>query len=277
MHRHKPKQGQPSRSYVASHLPSHLPSHHHLPLRRYIYRLHHLDHTTTTAMCRHMIAYHNCGHTHQWFARCIEPKKSNTPACNMPQFPVEEYQEGFPCPVCAAQRTAETRDLLDRGRRTAAASQTRSIKREEREGSHLPGQAPVHSQQDGRYHHMPDAGEAFGAPTGDISGLMHNVPENNTQRVVFSPQMPWVPPSSRHAEIVRQVESSSPAQTTDVASIQSWSATSVDEYSRPASESTPQLQYPSNTPLQASQMPPGQEGFSPEDMELVRRLRQPEP
>lgn len=161
-------------------------------------------------MCCHMRSNHSCGHQHAWFARCFAAKRNNTHTCNMQNFPTWQHSERFPCPDCMTQRRTETQELLDtKGRKpsTAPKFSSQHVKLEYSEQS-LPGQTPVQNFQPQL------AGALTFATTGSIAGqlpTMANKALYQTQPSTFSSQMPWMPPSSRHAEIVGQLESSSPS------------------------------------------------------------------
>lgn len=151
-----------------------------------------------------MRSNHNCGHQHAWFARCFAAKRNNTHTCNMQNFPTWQHSERFPCPDCMTQRRTETQELLDtKGRKPSAAPRPdfKQIKLEYSDVP-LPGQTPVQNFQPQLAHAQTLA------TTGSIAGQLPTMANRalfHTYPTAFSPSMPWMPPSSRHAEIVGQL------------------------------------------------------------------------
>lgn len=63
-------------------------------------------------MCSFMVAYHNCNHYHEWFARCSIAKERQAQVCGMTSFPTWRYPEQFPCQACRQERSQEIAILL---------------------------------------------------------------------------------------------------------------------------------------------------------------------
>lgn len=63
-------------------------------------------------MCSFMVAYHNCNHYYEWFARCSIAKERQAQVCGMTSFPTWRYPEQFPCQACRQKRSQEIATLL---------------------------------------------------------------------------------------------------------------------------------------------------------------------
>jgi hypothetical protein len=223
-------------------------------------------------MCCFMFSQHNCGHLHQWFARCHQAKHDQTGACALQTVPTWHYHEAFPCPPCREQRKIDTAEIVaNNGRQTNAEIKASKLKKES-------SQAPLPRQHSEQSAHP---------RTAQKNTAQRNSPEPwsretqlqtmaegalNLPPIAFSAHTPWVPPSRRQASMTGQLGSSPPPQahTRDSASTHSPEMLSLEPSLRPSSATSP----PSPSLFQDGQPASGK--MSVADMQLAHILRQAE-
>jgi hypothetical protein len=219
-------------------------------------------------MCCFMFSQHNCGHLHQWFARCHQAKHDQTGTCILQTIPTWHYREAFPCPPCRAERTAETAEILaSKGRQTDSESKAAKLERESSQAS-LPRQRPKQNAH-------PHSTQQTPAETWNREAQLQTMAEGALSLPPIAPMAhtPWIPPSQRMASMVGQLGSSSPPQahTRDSASIHTPEMLSLEPSLRPSSTTSPQ------TPVQEEQSANfGNQKMSAADMRIAHMLRQAE-
>jgi hypothetical protein len=223
-------------------------------------------------MCCFMYSQHNCGHLHQWFARCHQAKHDQTGACVLQTIPTWHYHEAFPCPPCREQRKTDTAELVaSKGRQTDSEIKAGKLKKES-------SQAPLPRQHSEQNAHPRTAQRHIAQPNSPEPGSretqLQTMAEGalNLPPIALSAHTPWVPPSRRQASMVGQLGSSPPPQahTRDSASTHSPEMLSLEPSLRPSSAISP----PSPSPFQEGQ--PANGKMSVADMQLAHMLRQAE-
>lgn len=160
-------------------------------------------------MCCFAAAHHNCGHLHQWFARCFKAKEQNTSKCTMNAFPSWQYSEQYPCPDCRAKRAEETKEVI----RNQGHKVTKQLKLEDGDSTQnlplaFPGY-PAATQQA----QSPNNNSAYNSTYHNhiqtqqplTANLASNMPQPSQADLAA-----WVPPSRRTAQIQKSHQSSSP-------------------------------------------------------------------
>lgn len=216
-------------------------------------------------MCCFMASQHNCGHLHQWFARCHHAKHNQTGACILQTIPTWHYHEVFPCPPCRAQRDADTADLLaGKGRQTDTELKAAKLERESSRAS-LSRQRPEQSAPPHIAHRNLAEPRSKETQLQNMAEGALNLPLNEP-----SAHTPWVPPSRRQTSMVGQLGSSSPPQAHmhDRTSTRSPEMLSVESSSRPSSAASPPYPHLEQPVSFADQK------ISAADMQLAHVLRQ---
>lgn len=186
-------------------------------------------------MCYFVSSHHNCGHLHESFARCYFAQRDDNYACNKQSFPIWPHPDPFPCPECRAHRKAETQELLSpRGNKVSDATRIKAEPlQQSNTESHL-------SRQPIGYNIQPNPQVA-----GEYANIAAQLQTLASEALQTSPlpnmprQLPWVPPSRRHASIVGQLGSSPQSQVHGTTPSQSPDMLSVGESSQPDSAMAP--------------------------------------
>jgi hypothetical protein len=217
-------------------------------------------------MCCLMLSHHNCGHLHQWLARCHHTKHDQTGACILQTIPTWEYLEVFPCPACRAQRNTDTAEFLaSKGRQTDSESKAANLERES-------SQASLHRQRPKQNAH-PHSTQQNSAEPWSREAQLQTMAEGALKLPLIAPSThtPWIPPSRRQTSMVGQLGSSSPPQVhaRDSASTHSPETLSLGPSLRPSSATSPQ------TPPQEEQPANfANQKMSAADMQLAQLLLQ---